>query len=142
MLLVTWQSECGHLVSVLYFATKPNLSAGRFSFPWNVSVANSRQFLDSHLYTIHPVLQKTLENFQISYARFRVIDLELMKTLMPFTIDQFKREALAQIDKAQAYLKENWLRQCQQTVVDHQELIESLMPAGSQVSTFHLESSR
>ena len=97
-------------------------------------MVNSRQFLDSHLYTIHPVLQKILENFQISYANFRIIDLQQMKTLMPFTIDQFKQEALTQISKAQAYLKENWLRQCQETVIDHQELIESLMPTSGQVS--------
>lgn len=106
---------------------KQSGSAGRFKYPWHSSIINSRSFLSTNLFSINRILQKILHLFYTKYENFRLFDLNLIVSMMPLTIQDFRIQIQTSVEQSSKVLKTEWLRECAKIIEDDYELIEEFM---------------
>ncbi|XP_077987554.1 dynein axonemal heavy chain 3-like isoform X2 [Glandiceps talaboti] len=103
-------------------------TAGRESFPWNNAVIAARQFMDTELYAIHPVMSAILYLWETKYASFRLIDIPGLKSITPITIEEFHAHVKKSSAMGAKILKDEWLKECANIINDNRECIEEWMP--------------
>jgi hypothetical protein len=114
---------------------KVPLSAGRYSYPWHERFVNTKAYLSTNLYTIHPSLQKINTEFFQKYNGFRLIDFDRLKAAIPMDLDDYITFIRRETDAKANHLNSIWVNDCAQIIQAHQIQIETLMHEPDETSS-------
>ncbi|XP_032895202.1 dynein heavy chain 3, axonemal-like [Amblyraja radiata] len=107
---------------------KASETAGRERFPWHESIEGARLKIKDTLYITHPVMSIILLNFQTRYRNFRLIEIQPLEQLFPFTLDQLINHVAMVTKTRVTTLRDLWLTDCCDIIGENREKVESWMP--------------
>ncbi|XP_064605237.1 dynein axonemal heavy chain 3-like isoform X2 [Liolophura sinensis] len=107
---------------------KRSHSAGRLPFPWHESVQQTRRFMSIDLYITHPVMPAILYHFESKYGKFRLMDIPVLKDIMPVTMEAFLTNVQESSKAGAARLRSHWLQECIEIINCRRDDVEAWMP--------------